>query len=684
MATVSTTEKSAPVDEALAHAERLLRADPGLAGAQAREILKVVPGHPVARVILGAAQRGCGDNIGALALLQPLAREQPNAPAVHIELGLALAGLGRSREALDALAHASRLQPASADAWRMLGDELLAAGDGAAASQAYAQQIQASVHEPALIEAARALCEDRLAIAERLLKAHLMKAPSDVAAIRMLGEVAARLGRSEDAEMLFARALELEPGFTAARHNYATMLHRQNKSAAALEQIDKLLASEASSPTLLNLRAAILSRIGDFDQALPLFEAVLKQAPKHPKIWMSYGHALKTAGRLEDSISAYRQSIALAPAFGEAYWSLANLKTFRFTDADITAMQTALKRDDLTGEDNYHLHYALGKAYEDGREYAQSFHHYDAGARSRRRDFKYDADERTATMRRAKAFFNTDLFKARAGQGASAPDPIFIVGLPRAGSTLIEQILASHSQVEGTMELSDMGAIVRKIGGKGAGASSKYPEALAELSGADLRLLGESYLDATRIQRRTSKAYFIDKMPNNFQHIGLIHLILPNAKIIDARRHPMAGCFAAFKQHFARGQHFSYELTDLGRYYADYVELLAHFDRVLPGRVHRVIYERMVEDTEAEVRRLLGYCGLPFEAGCLRFYENDRAVRTPSSEQVRQPIFSDAVDQWRCYEPWLGPLRSALGPVLEAYPAAPDYDGLGKPADQGE
>jgi Sulfotransferase family len=277
-------------------------------------------------------------------------------------------------------------------------------------------------------------------------------------------------------------------------------------------------------------------------------------------------------------------------------------------------------------------------------------------------------------MQSAKAFFSNAFFKARTGMGASALDPIFVVGLPRAGSTLIEQILSSHSAVEGTMELSDVGSIARKIGGaKTRGETSKHPQALAEMSAEELRALGEGYIESTRIQRRTHKPFFIDKMPNNFQHVGLIHLILPNAKIIDARRHPMANCFSAFKQHFARGQHFSYSLEDVGRYYADYVELMAHFDRVLPGRVHRVIYERMIEDTEAEVRRLLAYCGLPFEDNCLRFYENDRAVRTPSSEQVRQPIFSDAVAHWRHYEPWLDPLKKALGPVLDAYPEPPSY-----------
>ena len=670
--TAGTAEKTGTLAAALEHAQHLLAVDPALAAEQAGEILKASPHHPQALTLLGAARRARGDLSGALAVLQPLAREQPNASAVHFELGLVLAALGRSQGAIAALQQATRLKPTLADAWRALGDELLAVGDAVAAGEAYAQQIQASVHDPRLMQAATALCDNRLAVAERLLKTHIASAPSDVAAIRMLGEVAARLGRSEDAETLLARCVALAPSFVAARHNYATVLHRQGKSGEALAQIDYLLHHDPASPTYLNLRAAILARIGDFDSALPLFEAVLAQYPDHAKIWMSYGHALKTAGRVDDSIGAYRRSLAIAPGFGEVYWSLANLKTFRFAQADIDAMQAALRRDDLAAEDRYHLHYALGKAHEDAASYAESFRHYDEGARLRRLDFRYDADAKTAAMRRTKAFFSADVFEARAGMGASAADPIFIVGLPRAGSTLIEQILSSHSSVEGTMELPDIGAIVRKIGEpKGRAQTSKYPEALAEMSAADLSALGESYLESTRVQRRTDRPFFIDKMPNNFQHVGLIQLILPNAKIIDARRHPMGNCFSAFKQHFARGQHFSYSLEDLGRYYADYVELMAHFDAVLPGRVHRVIYERMVENTEAEVRRLLDYCGLPFEENCLRFHQNDRAVRTPSSEQVRQPIFADAIAHWRHYEPWLGPLRKALGPALDAYPEPP-------------
>jgi tetratricopeptide (TPR) repeat protein len=488
----------------------------------------------------------------------------------------------------------------------------------------------------------------------------------------MLAEVASRIGRYPDAENLLTRCLELAPGFKAARHNYAVVLHRNNKPLESLAQIDQLLQADPRSPSFRNLRAAVLARIGEYDEAIRTYEQLLQEYSLQAKVWLSYGHALKTAGRQDDSIAAYRKSIELEPRLGEAYWSLANLKTFRFSEPDVAAMRAQLERADLTQEDRFHFHFSLGKAAEDALDYADSFRHYAEGNRLRKEAVPYDSADVAANVRRSRALFTREFFAARQGLGCAAPDPIFIVGLPRAGSTLVEQILSSHSAIEGTMELPDVIGIVKELSGRSRRSEvSKYPEVLESLAPDELRALGERYLQQTRIQRKSGAPFFIDKMPNNWAHTGLIHLILPNAKIIDARRHPLSCCFSGFKQHFARGQNFTYSLDDIGRYYADYVTLMAHFDAVLPGRIHRVIYERMVDDTETEVRRLLEYCGLPFEDACLRFYENERAVRTASSEQVRKPIFRDAVDQWRHYEPWLDPLKSALGPVLDAYPAAP-------------
>jgi Tfp pilus assembly protein PilF len=490
----------------------------------------------------------------------------------------------------------------------------------------------------------------------------------------MLAEVAGRLGRYKDAENLLARCLELAPSFNAARHNYALALHRQNKSAAALQQIDRLSASEPLNAGYRNLKAVVLSKIGEYQESIEIYADVLKRIPDQAKIWMSYGHALAAAGREEESIAAYRRSIELSPGFGEAYWSLANLKTFRFTRGELGAMQAQLARTDLSDEDRFHFHFAIGKALEDDADYAPAFEQYLMGNRLRRVGITYDADETSAHVQRSKSLFTASYFEARAGFGNEAPDPIFIVGLPRSGSTLIEQILASHSAVEGTMELPDILAMAQALSSrKTESGTSKYPAVLAALTASDCRRLGQQYLDQTRIQRKTDKRFFIDKMPNNFLHIGLIRQTLPNAKIIDARRHPLACCFSGFKQHFARGQHYTYDLAEIGRYYRDYVQLMAHFDAVLPGKIHRVIYESMVEETETEVRRLLSYCGLPFESSCLRFYENGRAVRTASKQQVRQPIFRDGVEHWRHFETWLDPLREQLGLVLDSYPSVPAF-----------
>ena len=557
-------------------------------------------------------------------------------------------------------------------ALRLLAAALRRQGETEAAEAVDMRGVRASVGDPALVQAARALCDNDLRVAEHTLRAVLKARPTDVAAIRMLAETAMRLGRYDDAENLLARCVELAPGFIAARHNYATVLYRQNRSEAAIAQIDRLLADDPRNPGYRNLKAAALAKIGEYDQAIELYGGVLQDQPGQAKVWMSYGHALKTVGRQAEAIKAYRRCVAIAPQFGEAWWSLANLKTVRFDDADILAMEMELRRADLGEEDRFHLEFALGKAREDRADYEASFGHYLRGNALRRESLGYEASEITGQVERAKAVLTAELFAARAGQGCPAPDPIFVVGLPRSGSTLVEQILASHSAVEGTQELPDIIALVRRLGGKARRASeSRYPEILAELSAEDLAALGQEYLDRAQVHRKLGRPLFIDKMPNNWTHVGLIQLILPNAKIIDARRHPLGCCFSGFKQHFARGQGFTYDLTDIGRYYGDYVALMAHFDAILPGRVHRVIYERMVADPEGQTRALLDHCGLPFEDACLRFYDNDRAVRTASSEQVRQPIFTDAADHWRNYEPWLGPLKAALGPVLDAYPDAP-------------
>jgi tetratricopeptide (TPR) repeat protein len=628
----SAPAKTGTVQEALAHARRLLRTSPSQALEQAQEILNADPVEPRA----------------------------------HFVRGQALAQMGRHQDAVAALRRATELEP-EGPGWRSLGDQLTLLDDAAGADAAYAQSIRAAVHDPQLMQAAVALVQGKLAVCEHLLRPYLREKPTDVAAIRMLAEVGARLGRFEDAEKLLRRCLELAPSFHAARHNYAIVLHRESKASEALKQLDLLLKVDPENPSYKFLRAAALARIGEYEAAIEIYRDVTAKHPNSARAWLSMGHACKTAGRRTESIAAYERVIADAPHLGEAYWSLANMKTHPFSDADVARMNQQLERKDLGDEDRFHIHYALGKAYEDKADYERSFTHYAEGARIRRTGLDYKADETTQAAREHSALFTKAFFDARKGQGSPAPDPIFIVGLPRSGSTLIEQILASHSLVEGTMELPDIIAMAKRLGG-GKVRGGTYPSALADMSAEQIRALGEEYIARTRVQRKTDRPFFIDKMPNNSQHVGFIHLILPNAKIIDARRHPMGACFSAFKQHFARGQAFTYDLTDVGRYYADYADMMARFDEAAPGRVHRVLYEDMIENTEAEVRRLLDYLGLPFEAACLDFHTNTRAVRTASSEQVRQPIYSGALEQWRHYEPWLQPLKAALGTALDEYP----------------
>jgi tetratricopeptide (TPR) repeat protein len=524
-----------------------------------------------------------------------------------------------------------------------------------------------AVRNPDLLRAAGALLDNDLPVAERILRPYLHEYPTDVAAIRMMAELAGRLGRYADAEKLLRRALELAPGFSTARANLATALYRQNRPAEAVAELDRLLDEEADHPGHQNLKAAALGRLGSYEEAILIYEQVLARLPDQPKVWMSYGHMLKTLGRTEDGIAAYRRAIALAPGLGEAWWSLANLKIVKLEREDIGAMEAALAAPDLAGADIYHLHFALGKALEDEGEAEAAFRHYEEGNRLRREGIGYDSEATSRQVRRTEALFTRDFLAARDGQGCPAPDPIFILGMPRAGSTLIEQILASHPLVEGTTELPDIPLLARRL----AGDADVYPECLANLSADAARALGEEYLERAAIQRREGTPFFIDKMPNNWIHAGFIHLILPRAKIVDARRHPLDCCVSNFRQHYARGQGFSYSLADMGRYYADYVRLMAHFDRVMPGRIVRVVHEQLVEQPEAEIRRLLASLGLDFDPACLSAHETRRAVRTASSEQVRRPINRDGVGQWRPYEAWLGPLKAALGPVVDSYPDAP-------------
>jgi tetratricopeptide (TPR) repeat protein len=516
------------------------------------------------------------------------------------------------------------------------------------------------------MEATSALRENRNADAEVIVRRVLAGNPDNVEALMMLAEIAIRSNCHADALDILERCVALAPDSFAARRRYATLLFQMHKAQGALREVERLLQAAPENFECLSLKAVVLTRLGDYEPAFACHEKLVREYPDRPGVWLNYAADLKTAGRQADSIEAYRNALARFPHLVEAYWSLGNFKTFRFESAERDAMRAELARPDIPDRDRCLLHFTLGKVDEDDSAFPASFEHYRAANILRRAAEPYDADRTTQLFKRLRAVFTPDFLSRHAGAGCAASDPIFVVGMPRAGSTLIEQILSCHSAIEALGELPNIPAIAERFDGP-------YPDVLHDLDGDVFEALGEEFLEETRALRTLGRAHFIDKMPENFAHVGLIHLILPNARIIDARRHPMACGLSIFRQDFETGYAFANDLCDIGRYYRDYVELMAHYDAVLPGKIHRVIYEKLVAEPEAEIRRVLAYLGLPFEEACLNFHENNRAVLTASSEQVRRPIFTEALEQWRNYEPWLEPMKAALGPVLPAYPAVPPF-----------
>jgi len=657
----------ADVNLKLMSASALLDADPAAAARAAGEILSHNPDNAAASLLLATAARKLGNTALALEVLEGLARSQPAAAFIRLELARAYCEAGRGAESVAALREALSIEPALAEGWHELSSQLAAAGDAHGADVAYGRYAALASQPWQLAEPSVALAGDRVVAAEAMLRRILRDAPQDVAAMRMLADALARREAYAEAERLLRQALDLTPGYSAARHDLACLLLMQQKPVDILPLVERLLLLDPKNAAYRQLLASVFSMTGQHAQAIETLGALVAAPNAGYAEWLNYGHALKEAGRSQESIAAYRSAMALDPARGESYWSLANLKTFRFDAAEIGALRSALQREDLKPDDRVNLEFSLGKALEDECR----FEHYAAGNALRRKGVNYDAGKISLHVRRSKEIYTPQFFADRAHFGSPAEDPIFVVGLPRAGSTLLEQILASHSRVEGTRELAEMVAIARGLATKnGEADEDRAFEALCSMDAAQVAALADRYLAETRIYRRGGAPRFIDKMPNNFLHIGLIHLMFPRAAIIDARRHPIGGCFSAFKQHFASGQLFTYDQVDLARFYRDYVELMAHYDAVLPGRIHRVYYERVVADLSREVHGLLEYCGLPFEDQCLRFYETRRGVQTASSEQVRQPIFAEGVDQWRHFEPWLGPMKEALGNLVERYPEA--------------
>ncbi len=530
------------------------------------------------------------------------------------------------------------------------------------------------LRHPKTLKAADLLDRNEPEAAEALLSPYLEKHPRDAAALNLMAEIAARLGQHDRSENLLAQCLEISPDFLLARFNRARALHDLNRLPASLAELDALLASDPHNFLALDLKSVLLVLMGRHDDALQCRRQLVEDHPQDCEVWIKYGSVLRGLDERDGAISAWREALSLRPWAGAAWWALADLKNYLFSDVEIATMRAQLARGDLSSEDRVCLHFALGKAFADRREFATSFENYARANALKRGRIDYDPDTLSRHVLRCKSMLTAAFFRDREGAGCPAHDPIFILGMQRAGSTLVEQILASHSQVEATAELPDISLLAEHVGRRMT-PDSGYPEGLAKLDPAAFAELGARYLESTRFRRAQDRPFFVDKMPYNFLHLGLIHLILPNAKIVDIRRHPMACCFSNFSLHFETGPLFAHRLAELGRAYVDYVALLAHFDAVLPGRIHRIFYEDLVRQPETEIRRLLDYLALPFEEPCLRFHETRRAMSSVSAEQVRRPISADAVDYWRNYEPWLGPLKAALGPVLEAYPRVPELPG---------
>jgi len=603
----------------------------------------------------------------ALRELDTLERAHPNYSLLFQERGHCHVTLGDPARAIESFERAVELNPALASSWTTLERLLSAAGQPQRAGVASQHLAKLNELPPAIVEAGSWFCDGAHAAAENLLTRYIETDGRHVEALRLLGRIAQRRGATARAEELFREVVDAAPGYAAARLELVRVLIERQKYEAALEQVEQRLATAASDPEARFLRATILAGLGRHDAAVPIFRELLSETPQRNHLRIVLGHSLKALGRADEAVSAYREAASGRADIGDAYWSLANLKTYRFSDHEIERMRglEALPGPGLP--DRAHLCFALGKALEDRADFGGSWAFYERGNALMRAKSGYRAAATDDTARRLIQTCSEEFFAARAGVGAADRDPIFIVGLPRSGSTLLEQILASHPDVDGTQELHDIPRVVAELQGQApTRGPARYPELLQDLDPLLFERLGRRYLDETRIYRR-GRPRFVDKMPNNFRHVGLIHLMLPNARIIDIRREPMACCVSNLKQLFARGQEFCYGIEEIAGYYRTYLELMRHWDRVLPGRVLRVSYEDLVEDLDASVRRILAYCALDFDPACLEFHSNRRAINTPSSEQVRRPLFREGLTQWRHYDPWLDPLREMLGDAIHRY-----------------
>jgi len=626
------------------------------------EALKEAPGDVDLLTLLGAALLAQRQPRQAVEPLQRAVQAAPRFPRARENLGQALLMLGQPEEALAHLEQAARYDRRSVPVRLKLAHALASMGRGEKADAMFEEAFALDPNRGQLAEAGELLREGRLQECLELSRGVLANNPDDVNAMRLLAKVAGENGHWRQAERLLLRALELTPAFNELRLDLARVCKQLDRLDDAVTCASEAVAQSPRNPNAHYMHASMLALTGAHDAALEAYRTAISVSEYHPAAWVGMGHLLKTLGRQAEGIAAYRKAIEQRPNFGEVYWSLANLKTFRFTREEIAEVERRLAEEDLDPDARVHFLFTLGKALEDDEQYARAFANYASACELQRQQIYYDPVETRVVNQRIREVFTADFLEANAGMGCQDPSPIFIVGMPRSGSTLIEQILASHSQVEGTAELPDIGRVIGLISARSP--EQAYPEAVSRLDAREWRELGEEYLKRT-MRHRSGIPYFTDKMPNNFPSIGLIHVMLPNAKIIDARRHPLDSCFGCYKQHFAHGQTFSYDLVEIADYYREYRSMMRHWHVVLPGRVLEVRYEDVVGDLAGQTRRLLEYCGLPFEESCLRFYETERPVRTASSEQVRQPIYESSVNHWRNFREELVPLIEALGDELD-------------------
>jgi tetratricopeptide (TPR) repeat protein len=617
--------------------------------------------------LLGAALLYQDKVTEALAILERVVASRPHFWQARTDLARAYRAAGRQQEARAELKRIVAAAPMLESAWLAYGDVLVDMEKYPDALYAYECARLADPEVRRIEQAREALSKDDHKTAEAIFREILRADPAHVGALCGLAAVSLTVSRPRDALRLLKHALKQSARLPLARRGLAQALLALGTLPEAESTMRDLLSMESDNPNNWVLLATVYTRLMRQEDALAAFEQAARINPEEVRLRLSIGHLNKTLGRRSECEQAYKRCLEMDPGMGEAYWSLADLKNYVFSDAEIASMLSLVKGEDGDDQDQAHLHFALGRAFEHQKDYLTAFDHYATGNRRRRKTVPFDSGAFEDKTRRVRECFDSAFFAARAGCGHPDPSPIFIVGLPRSGSTLVEQILASHSGVEGTFELPNLLTIVREFDHADA-AHDAYPEIVRSASPEQLGNLGRRYIEETT-PLRGARPYFIDKMPNNFSHVGLIHAILPRAVIIDARRHPMDACFSTYKQHFAEGQSFSYDLEDLGRYYRCYLSLMDHWDDVLPGKVLRLQYEQLIREPEREIRRLLSHCSLPFEPACLKFHETRRPVRTASAEQVRQPLYTSGVGHWRHFEAQLAPLRRALGDAMDRFSA---------------